>query len=272
MLVLAALVPGAQQARAFDPSQPSLELVPNAGPAGSTILALGFGFVPGTSALLHFVQAPLDEIVGSASVRSDGTFEAEATVPESAVPGSAWVRATNDVEASAPFFVDASEPIGDGPGPPADKLAVCEVRIILESIRSRLLPQAGEDRLRIRTGGTTPFVKGKSGDKVLEVTVPRTGAGGDFTIVGKTVAQFTRPKQTFPLELSILSFVQVVNDPNELRPAAGIEFLRKDIACPSTNLFLFRNEKAVSIHTRSNVHKGFIDVTYSVIVTELRAE
>jgi hypothetical protein len=72
----------------------SIVLVPRSGLAGSVTRVSGWGFLPGESVRLMFVDSTLGSVsLGKAKTNAGGGFVVQVTIPANATPGSQRVKA-----------------------------------------------------------------------------------------------------------------------------------------------------------------------------------
>jgi hypothetical protein len=277
LLAMATILAGdARQADAaitLPPSDAVLTVDPTSGFAGSSVLAMGSGFFPGTSVVIHFIQDPLDPVVGSTTVGSDGTFITTAAVPVDAVPGPAQFVAINDVAAAADFTVLGDE-IGDTP--PAN-VKLCEVVVILERVRNRIGSVPGSDTLTIQTNAR-PAGGNKDAVKAITDTFVRNEWKNVATIVGR----WTQPKSSFPKKVTVLPYVEF-NPPGTGGKFVGVEMKQPTVDCEDTEVVEFvevfdadgnlvRDDSIDLGSVASNTQIGNVDLVYRIIVRELQAQ
>jgi len=248
---------------------PQIAVDPDIGRPGSGVQVSGIGFPPFSSVIIGFSENGMEQVVGFTSTGADGSFTATVAVPGDAAPGQAFFFAENSGgRAEADFFVDGSEPIGDGPGgPPANRVPVCEVVIILEKVTNRLEAPLGtdRDRLRISTRSATPRILGEGvSDKTVEDVFVR----GAETNVAAIVGRFTRPKRSFPTEVYVGPLVERIADPRSFVNPGGASFPERKVKCPGS----VRIETTVEIYTLRRDLLGHVDLVYRVIVREVQAQ
>jgi hypothetical protein len=253
------------------PTAPQLQLSQDSAPPGATVGAIGSGFTPGTGVRLDLVQAGVADSVAVVSVGPDGTFNASVAVPSDASPGLAEFMATSvsvpNEEAAAPFFVDTSEPIGDQPpGPPAERVKVCEVVIVLDKVRNRLLNPTDVDKDTLFIESYAVLSRRPHAARP-EVNVE--AKRNEFSTVASSISRFQRPKQAFPTDLYIRAVVEQVRQPGGFNNPIGLEFQIKKVNCPDTVVFEF----SAKVHTKKHRDPiGEVDFIYRVTVREVEAQ
>jgi hypothetical protein len=264
LVVAAVALLGASSGSAV-PLEPEIVLVPDSGAPGDTVEVFGSGFPLFSTVVIGFSQDGEDQTVDFAGTDEAGSFTATVAVPDTAEIGLALFFAENFlVSAEADFLVTESEPIGDTPGPPADKVPVCEVVYILERVVNRVF--------------TT--------DEDFEIDHPAIGRGGDrgkleveakpreVTRVAEIIARERRPKASFPFKTSLPVLVFVAR-PEQKRFIAGTANSgEKEIDCPDSVLIEFTEEKETIIELKDQFGQklGFMELTYRVIVREVQAQ
>jgi hypothetical protein len=257
---------------------PQIVVIPDLGAPGDTVEVLGSGFPPGVTLGIFFSQVDT-KLVGTAGADEAGNFTTMVVVPEDAEVGTALFVAENTlVRAEADFFVDASEPIDDKRGPPADKVPLCEVVITLDKVVNRL--DSSDETFKIST-----TANGSVGEDVEVVA-----KNGEVTRVAKNVARYKLPKASFPKGIVFTTAVKVVREGQKKPFLAALEgnvdiLKRSDptdrewlskvtVDCPGRALFEFTEENGTSIELRDKfkARLGFMDFFYLIRVNEVQAQ
>ncbi len=256
VVVVALLGAGAGSALAA----PEIVLVPDSGAPGDTVGISGTGFPPFSSILVGFSQDGVDQVVGFTGADDVGSFTAGVVVPEDAAIGPALFFAGNTLaSAEADFFVTGSEPTGDPKGPPADKVAVCEVVYILERVRNGVF-STDEDFV---------FEHPARRLKSLELEAKHR----ELTRVAEEIGRERLPKDSFPIKRTIALQLFVARPENRFLSAA-VSAKPKTVDCPGSLLFEFTHEKETVIELKDQfgAKLGSMEATYRVIVREANAE
>ncbi len=253
---------------------PEIVLVPDFGAPGDAVGVSGAGFPPFSSVLVGFSQNDVDEVVGFAATDGAGTFTALVAVPEDAEPGLALFFAGNSLaSAEADFLVTDSEPIGDTPGPPAAKVPVCKVTVLLERVRNRIGSVAGSDSLSIKTHARPA---GANADAVKSIT--DTFVRDEWTNVATTIASWRQPKHSFPKKVTILPFVRYSAPGGGIFSGANLSSPLVD--CEETKTVEFVEvrdddgdlvrDDSLCLRGSGSALIGCVDLTYRIIVREER--
>jgi hypothetical protein len=269
---VALLGAGSHSAFALDPE---IALVPDSGAPGDSVEVFGSGFPSFSTVPIGFSQDDGEQLVGIAETDGDGNFTTTVTVPQDATPGDALFFADSSFGgAEADFFVTESEPIGDTPGPPADKVPVCEVVVILDEVKNRLFTTDEKFQITtiLRATGRASTIRDPK--KPLIIDAPQ----GEETNVAEIISRKKIVKDGFPIkEFHVIASVAVVRPgqkPSFATIGGFVGFNVKEINCPDSRLVKFTEEEGASVEVKDKfgAKLGFFDLVYRVKVSEVQAQ
>jgi len=243
---------------------PQIAVDPDIGRPGSGVQVSGIGFPPFSSVIIGFSENGMKQVVGFTSTGADGSFTATVAVPADAAPGQAIFFAENSGgRAEADFFVEGSEPIGDGGGKKPSETCTVTLTLLKMTVFDRV---PLEDEWRIRTTS-------KLGHKVTEVLEAKRG---ETTEVNLVVASKTLKKKSFPFKENLRVHVDHGFDLSDPRERMFQIFGKKgfDLNCPplptdSPEVGVLVEGTAVEPFLGgTNKHPISVGVTYRYEVTE----